>query len=66
MRCKREQNRTFLKCMTQNMTRAKNNVDFIGYSSLNGRIKEKINKANDNRVRYWKNKIPQVLKDIER
>ena len=43
-----------------------NNVDFIGYSSLNGRIKEKINKANDNRVRYWKNKIPQVLKDIER
>jgi hypothetical protein len=43
-----------------------NNVDFIGYSSLNGRIKEKINKANDNRIRYWKNKIPQVLKDIER
>jgi hypothetical protein len=43
-----------------------NEVTFVGYSSLNGRIKEKINKTNDNRIRYWKNKIPQILKDIER
>lgn len=41
------------------------NVSFVGYASLDGRIKEKINKANDNRIRYWKNIIPQILQNIE-
>ena len=43
-----------------------NQVTFVGYASLDGRIKEIINKTNDNRIHYWKNKIPQILQNIER
>lgn len=39
-----------------------NNVEFVGYSSLHGRISEQIisNKTNK-RINYWKNKIPSII-----
>ncbi len=39
-----------------------NNVEFIGYSSLHGRILEQLkNNMNDKRISYWKNKIPEII-----
>jgi hypothetical protein len=43
-----------------------NQVSFVGYAALDGRIKEIIYKTNDNRILYWKKKIPQILQNIER
>ena len=39
-----------------------NNVEFVGYSSLHGRISEQItsNKTNK-RINYWKSKIPSII-----
>lgn len=38
-------------------------ADFIGYSSLHGRIKTQLlNNKSDKRREYWQNKIPDILK----
>lgn len=46
-----------------------NNVDFKGFSTLHGRIGEQLNQRNnsfsDKRVTYWKNHIPEILKNLE-
>lgn len=40
-----------------------NNVNFIGYSSLHGRIANRLNNETaDKRLNYWKRKIPEILK----
>jgi hypothetical protein len=39
-----------------------NNVQFIGYSSLHGRILTQLNNnMYDKRISYWKNKIPEII-----
>ncbi|MCR4741465.1 MAG: hypothetical protein K5866_01130 [Treponema sp.] len=39
-----------------------NNVEFIGYSSLHGRIlKQLINKPSDKRIDFWKEKVIEIL-----
>lgn len=39
-----------------------NNIEFVGYSSLHGRISEQLtsNKTNK-RINYWKQKIPAII-----
>lgn len=46
---------------------SENNVTFIGYSSLHGRI-EKIIKSNsgDKRIEYWQKKIPYVIGTVQK
>lgn len=40
-----------------------NNVHFVGYSSLHGRVqKQLLNKKSDKRLDYWKGKIPEIIK----
>lgn len=41
-----------------------NNVDFIGFSNLHGRIEKQMSSMSTStckQVSYWKNKIPQIL-----
>lgn len=39
-----------------------NNVEFVGYSSLHGRISEQItSNKTDKRINYWKSKIPSII-----
>lgn len=39
-----------------------NNVSFIGYSSLHGRINLLLqNNYSEKQIEYWKNKIPQII-----
>ena len=41
-----------------------NNVDFIGFSNLNGRIEKQVSSMSTStckQISYWKNKIPQIL-----
>lgn len=40
-----------------------NNVDFIGYSSVHGKVqKQLMNNVRNKRIGYWKRKIPEILK----
>lgn len=41
-----------------------NNVDFIGFSNLHGRIEKQVSSMSTStckQISYWKNKIPQIL-----
>lgn len=39
------------------------NVSFVGYSSLHGRISNQIkNHPSDKRINYWKKKIPEIIR----
>lgn len=41
-----------------------NNVDFIGFSNLHGRIERQVSSMSTStckQISYWKNKIPQIL-----
>jgi hypothetical protein len=41
-----------------------NNVDFIGFSNLHGRIEKQMSSMSTStckQISYWKNKIPQIL-----
>lgn len=41
-----------------------NNVNFIGYSSLHGRVATQLlNSRADKRLDYWKKKIPEILEN---
>ena len=40
------------------------NVEFVGFASLHGRIAEQIkNNAKSERIHFWKEKIPYILND---
>lgn len=42
---------------------SENNVSFVGYSYLNGRIHEQlVNNKSDKRLEYWQDKITDILK----
>lgn len=39
-----------------------NNVNFVGYSSLHGRVETQLENAfSDKRLDYWKKKIPEII-----
>ncbi len=39
-----------------------NTVDFIGYSSIHGRVREQLmNDSSNKRIQYWQKKIPYII-----
>lgn len=39
------------------------NVDFVGFTALHGRISKQINaNATNSRINYWKKKIPEIIR----